>query len=70
MHGFRSKRSCLSQLLNHYNEVLKGLEDGYNVDSVYLDFSKAFDKVNKGILSKKIRRKGIFCIVPIDEHLI
>ena len=59
-HGFRSKRSCLSQLLSHYNEVLKGLEEGHNVDSVYLDFSKAFDKVDKGILCRKMKKMGIF----------
>ena len=32
-HGFRSKRSCLSQLLSHYNEILKGMEEGANVDT-------------------------------------
>ena len=37
-HGFRAKRSCLSQLLAHYEEILKGMEEGANVDSIYLDF--------------------------------
>ena len=46
-HGFRSGRSCLSQLLNHYDNVIKLLEEGYNVDVVYLDFSKAFDTVSR-----------------------
>ena len=59
-HGFRSKRSCLSQLLSNYNEVLKGLEEGHKVDSVYLEFSKAFDKVDKGILCQKMKKMGIF----------
>ena len=58
-HGFRSKRSCISQLLHHHDMILKGLEEGSNVDSVYLDFSKAFDKVNKGILARKMKRMGI-----------
>ena len=49
-HGFRSKRSCLSRLLSHYDTVLKALEEGHNVDTVYLDFSKAIDKVDNGIL--------------------
>ena len=35
--------------------ILKGLEEGSNVDSVYLDFSKAFDKVDKGILARKMK---------------
>ena len=58
-HGFRQKRSCLSQLLEHYEYILKGLEQGLNVDTVYLDFSKAFDKVDKGILGKRMKEKGI-----------
>ena len=58
-HGFRSKRSCLSQLLSHYNEILKGMEEGGNVDTVYLDFSKAFDKVDIGILMHKMRDLGV-----------
>ena len=49
-HGFRQKRSCLSQLLEHHEYILKGLEEGLNVETIYLDFSKAFDKVDIGIL--------------------
>ena len=49
-HGFRERRSCLSQLLEHYEYILKGLEEGFNVETVYLDFSKAFNKVDIGIL--------------------
>ena len=58
-HGFRSRRSCISQLLHHHDMILKGMEEGANVDSVYLDFSKAFDKVDKGVLSRKMKRMGI-----------
>ena len=58
-HGFRSKRSCLSQLLKHYDDILKGLENGQNVDTIYLDFSKAFDKVDKGILARRMKEMGI-----------
>ena len=45
-HGFRKGRSCLSQLLAHYDEILSLIENGLNVDVVYLDFAKAFDKVD------------------------
>ena len=55
-HGFQNKRSCLSQLLEHYDKVLGYLEDG---DNIYLDFSKAFDKVDVGILCHKLRDIGI-----------
>ena len=67
-HGFRAKRSCLSQLLNHYNEILKGMEEGGNVDTVYLDFSKAFDKVDIGILCHKMREMGIHGTLAIWIH--
>ena len=52
-HGFRKGCSCLSQLLAHYDKVLALLEQGLNVDTVYLDFSKAFDKVDHQIALEK-----------------
>ena len=58
-HGFRSGRSCLSQLLAHYDYVLSELEKGNNVDVIYLDFAKAFDKVDHGVLLHKLRDIGI-----------
>ena len=58
-HGFRSGRSCLSQLLAHHNEVIEGLVNGSDVDVVYLDFAKAFDKVHHGILLNKLKNIGI-----------
>ena len=58
-HGFRKGRSCLSQLLQHHYEILEGLAEGANVDVIYLDYAKAFDKVDHGILSQKIKKLGI-----------
>ena len=58
-HGFRIGRSCLSQLLNHYDNILSLLEKGLNVDTVYLDFAKAFDKVDHRIVLKKLSLLGI-----------
>ena len=45
-HGFREKRSCESQLLITINDFAKALNDGKQMDTVLLDFSKAFDKVD------------------------
>ena len=51
--GLDQKRSCLSQLLSHYNEILnKGMEKGSNVD--YLALSKAFYKVDIGMPMHKM----------------
>ena len=38
-HGFRARRSCSSQLLSYYDTIISGMEDGNNVDTVYLDYA-------------------------------
>ena len=58
-HRFRSGRSCLSALLSVFDDIMHMLEDGGSVDMVYLDFSKAFDKVDHGILLHKLKALGI-----------
>ena len=58
-HGFRLGRSCVSELLIHYDRIVEILERGSNVDSIYLDFAKAFDKVDHGIVLKKLSLLGI-----------
>ena len=58
-HGSREKRSTLSQLLQHHDEILKALEQGENIDSIYTDFAKAFDKVDHGILLNKLKKMKI-----------
>ena len=58
-HGFRKGRSCLSQLLEHHMSILEALADGLAVDVVYLDFAKAFDKVDHGVLLIKLRKLGL-----------
>ena len=57
-HGFRNGRSCLSALFSVFNDIMHKLEDGGSVDMVYLDFSKAFDKVDHGILLHKLKALG------------
>jgi hypothetical protein len=42
-HGFRGGRSCLSNLLTFLDKVTQGVENGENIDVIYLDFAKAFD---------------------------
>ena len=58
-HGFRKGFSTITQILLYYDSMLQALENESNVDSVYLDFSKAFDKVDHEILLKKVENLGI-----------
>ena len=58
-HVFRSGRSCLSALLSVFDDIMHMLEDGGSADMVYLDFSKAFDKVDHSILLHKLIALGI-----------
>ena len=58
-HGFTKGRSCLSNLLEFFEEVTKEVDCGNPVDLVYLDFAKAFDKVPHRRLFKKLESCGI-----------
>ena len=58
-HGSRRGRSTLSQLLEHHDEIITMLENDMNVDSMYLDFFKAFDKCDFGIHMHKLKKLGI-----------
>lgn len=58
-HGFRSRRSCETQLLDLTNELFDNLEGGKQTDILILDFAKAFDKVNHSLLIHKLNYYGI-----------
>ena len=58
-HGFMKGRSCLSNLLDFFEEVYENLDRNNSVDLVYLDFAKAFDKVPHKRLATKLRACGI-----------
>ena len=53
-HGFREGRSCLLQLLIHHEFILEEISKGTNVDVIYLDYAKAFDKVDHGLVLHKL----------------
>ena len=54
-HGFRSGRSCLSALLNVFDNLMNMIDSSMTVDMIYLDFSKAFDTGDHGIVLHKLR---------------
>lgn len=58
-HGFRSKRSCETQLIGLVEDLSRNLIQGHQTDLILLDFSKAFDKVNHLKLLYKLHQHGI-----------
>ena len=58
-HGFRKGRSCLTHLLKHIDDIIQSLLNGNDHDVIYLDFAKAFDKVDHEILVHKLRQCGV-----------
>lgn len=57
-HGFYASRSVLTNLVNFTEAVRAELDKGLQVDAVYTDFAKAFDKVNHGLLLQKMGALG------------
>ena len=58
-HGFVRGRSCVTQLILSHHHWSKALDDGLQVDVVFLDFAKAFDGVSHDILLQKLCNLGI-----------
>ena len=48
-HGFMSLKSCQTNLIEYLNTLTKLVDEGYDVDVIYLDFAMPFDKVH-GVL--------------------
>ena len=67
-HGFRSQILCPTQLLANYDEVLTGLKEGQIKTPINLNFSKAFDEVDKGIFCHKMGQIGIYGKLEVWLH--
>ena len=62
-HGFRKGFSCANNLLAFLESVTASVDAKQNVDTVYLDFAKALDKVPHQRLLCKLRTHGIDGVV-------
>lgn len=58
-HGFMKKRSTVTNLLEFTCFASKALAKGAQVDVLYTDFAKAFDKVNHAKLIEKLYRLNL-----------
>ncbi len=57
--GFKEKDSTINQLIHLCNNIYKGLDEARDVCLVFLDVSKAFDKVYHPALLHKLECMGI-----------
>lgn len=58
-HGFFKKRSTVTNLVSYTKKLQRAIDDSNQVDSIYTDFSKAFDKVSPTRLLQKLEAFGI-----------
>ena len=58
-HGFIQGRYCVTQLLAVLDSWTLALDEGENIDTIYLDFAKAFDTVPHQRLLMKLPGYGI-----------
>ena len=57
--GFRKKRFCETQLISINQNLAKHLDNRSQIDTILLDFSKAFDKVPHQRLLHKLQYYGV-----------
>lgn len=58
-HGFRKQLSCETQLAEFTHDILQYLDNLVQIDAIFLDFSKAFDRVSHNLLLFKLSSLGI-----------
>lgn len=62
-HGFRKGYSCETQLAGFIQDIHSSIDAGIQVDSIFLDFSKAFDRVPHNRLLMKLALLNIHPLV-------
>lgn len=70
-HGFVPQRSTNTNIMTLLNYVYPSVAEGYQVDVIYTDFSKAFDLVDFGLLIDRLVDIGIpiYLIRVIKSYL-
>lgn len=58
-HGFVDGKSTESNLCEFVDVLFRSMDEGFQVDAVYTDYSKAFDKISHDILLQKLLSIGV-----------
>lgn len=58
-HGFVKKRSTVSNLMCYTTALMEEMDNRRQVDCIYFDFSKAFDKVPHDLAIRKLSHLGL-----------
>lgn len=58
-HGFFPKRSVATNLVEFVSLCLRSLDSGSQVDAIYTDLKAAFDRVDHGILLRRLEILGV-----------
>ena len=59
-HGFMEGKSTVTQLTQVFHEIGQHIDNSGQVDTLYLDFSKAFDRVSHHLLLHKMKVYGFY----------
>ena len=58
-HGFTTKISTFTQLIEYYSQSLDLPEKHGTMDTIYLDFAKAFDKCDHDVILHELKTYGV-----------
>lgn len=59
-HGVRTGRSTITNVSIFKQSILNSFKNGFQIDVIYIDIEKAFDRVNHKLLILKLKAYG-FC---------
>lgn len=65
-HGFTAGKSTETNLIEYVEYLIENMKNGGQVDSIYMDLAKAFDKIDHNILIRKLHSFPISpCLIQL-----